>query len=378
MFIFMKLPPNRIFLFWAIIANIALALYLYKFVFSFYFFQDDWFDLNITRVTSVSDYLNFFKFRDNFIAWRPLALQNFFFLLQSIFGLNAFAYRILNFAILAFTYLLVVKAAYLFTGNKIAGLLAGGLWITSSIHFMNLAQINYNLIGTLFYTAAFIGFLKARYVFSFVLFLLALGSFELAVTWPALTAFYCWYIKETRAKTVAKKLFPYLLAAAIYMVARQIYVNPPKITEYEIAFNFDSIKAFFWYILWTFNVPEEFKKQIAKNLIIFEGIFLRDYWLLVFKSFVGVTAFVLLAAVLPFYKLVRNHRFNSQTAKLVVFGLVWFLTAISPVLLLPNHNFIMYLTLPSIGIFTAIACLLVLSKDKSLIILSVLISDNLP
>ena len=157
------------------------------------------------------------------------------------------------------------------------------------------------------------------------------------------------------------------------MVARQIYVNPPKITEYEIAFNFDSIKAFFWYILWTFNVPEEFKKQIAKNLIIFEGIFLRDYWLLVFKSFVGVTAFVLLAAVLPFYKLVRNHRFNSQTAKLVVFGLVWFLTAISPVLLLPNHNFIMYLTLPSIGIFTAIACLLVLSKDKSLIILSVLI-----
>ena len=87
------------------------AMHLFGFTLNYYFFQDDWFNFNITNINSIKDYLNFFAFRDDIIAYRPLVLQTQYFLFRSIFGLNAFALRVINFSLLFISYILVMYLA---------------------------------------------------------------------------------------------------------------------------------------------------------------------------------------------------------------------------------------------------------------------------
>lgn len=354
-----------------IVCGILLSLLLYHQLFNFYFFQDDYFNFNIVRVKNAWEFLSFFKFRDDIIAYRPISLQTYFFIMHQIFNFNAFAFRIVNFATLSMTYFLVMITSTKITQDKKIGFIAATLWITSAIHFMNIGVINYNLIGTFFWLATFIFFTKNYYLLSFIFFLITICSFEFSVTLPPVLAIYLFLQKDRTPFKILKVLFPFLAVSIIYLLLRQFYIKPPSITEYQIAFNLNSIKAFFWYLIWTFNVPEEFKKQISNHLIIFNEVFLRDYWRLVFKSFMGLFAVVLLGVIYPLLKLKKDKK--TVNYKILIFLVLWFAITISPVLLLPNHTFMMYLTLPAIAVYLIIAYLICLTKDKLLICLVVLI-----
>ncbi len=336
-------------------------------------FQDDYFNFNITHATNIYDFLNFFKFRSDIIAYRPVSLEIYFFLMSHLFGFNALIYRLFNFAFLSLTYLLIFRVVKQISLNSKVALLTSSLWILASFHFMSLGQINYNLIGTFFFmlsASLFINFMNkdkwAYYWLALIFFLLTIGSFEFAVTWPVIIGYYYIFIGSNHRHGKIKPLIPYFAITVAYILLRQVYAAVPQALEYKIAFNLDSMKAFFWYILWTFNVPEEFKKQVVSRLLIFNQQFLWEYWQLIAVSFIGAIWLSFLAIVFPVFCIFKTKL--KINIKIVLFCIIWFIAGISPVLILPNHSFMMYLTLPSIGIYFLMSYLIFASHNKWLIL----------
>jgi hypothetical protein len=150
-----------------------------------------------------------------------------------------------------------------------------------------------------------------------------------------------------------------------------LLIKVPPIIEYRMTFNLDSLKAFFWYLLWSLNIPEEFKKQIVNNLVIFNPQFFSEYWPLIAKVFTGLFLVILIGVILPILNITKKRLKIDH--KLIIFAIFWFSAGISPVLLLPNHTFSMYLTLSSIGIYFLVAYLSVNYGPKKLLVPLILI-----
>jgi len=360
-----------------------LALFLFGFTLNYYFFQDDWFNFNISNINSSYEFFDFFKYRNDIIAYRPLEIQTQYFLIRKFFGLNAFSLRVVNFSLLFISYILLIYLLRKILKNSRMALFSAALWVTSSFQFMNLGMINYHLWGTMSWLINYLIILKyintKKFIFyflSFIVYVISLGIWEFAISLPIVVSAYLFLISKYQIKNIIKLLLPFYLLSAIYIIARLIFVAHLTITEYQTTFNFDSVKAFFWYILWSFNIPEEFKKQTANNLIIFRVEFLKNFWKLVLVTFTGATLLITLGIIYPLYKTLKSK--NVVDIRLIIFFLFWFGVAIFPALLLPNHNFMMYLTLPSIAIYSIISIYIFTSNLKYLwaivLILWVLIS----
>lgn len=193
---------------------------------------------------------------------------------------------------------------------------------------------------------------------------MSLFIWENSMSFPLIAFLYVnLFNKKRNFIETIKVISPYLIITFAFLIFRQLNIAKLNVVEYEITFNMESIKALFWYILWTFNIPEEFKKQIVNNLIIFNDIFLRDFKILVIKAYTFTLLVIIFGILLPLKK-IKN--IMSIDRKIIVIAFCWFIFTIFPVLWLPNHSFIMYLTLPSIGIYLIISYLLALSKSKLL------------
>ncbi len=362
---------NKLIIFISILIPPLIALYIFFPLLFFYFFQDDWFNFNITNINNIQGYISFFKFRNDIIAYRPVGLQTFFFVYRHLFDLNALPIRIINFGLLALSYTLVMQLFFKISKSKFIGYFTGTLWIVSSIHFMNIGVINYNLLGTFFWLIIFLLYLKyietskkIFYLLSILTFVFTLGIFENVLSWPFAAGVLSLIVLKKSFKDVLKIFLPFAIISVAYLLIRQIFIAHLDIIEYETTFNVASIKTFFWYVLWAFNVPEEFKKQILHSLLVFNPIFFKEYKGLIISAFAFAVAIIMLGIIVPVVKARRAIRVKSM--KLVLYSIFWFCLTIFPVLLLPNHNFIMYLTLPLIGLCFLISYLIFLSKLKIL------------
>lgn len=364
-----------------ILITILISFVLFHSSLGYYFFQDDFYHLNISKAENFSQILHFFNFQQDNISYRPVAKLFYYYSISSIFGINPLAFRIINFILFIISYLLVIKVVEKITGKMVIGFLAATLWIFSSIHFMALVWIAaiYQIIGILFFlltTLLLFKYLEKRnlifYILTFVSFIIAIGSFEFALTWSVIMVLFYWYVRKTPFYHVIRLFLPFLILTIIYLLLRLHYSSLlPTISEYNVALNIESLKAFFWYILWSFNIPEEFKKQIVNNILVFNPLFLRDFWPLVVKTFFGAALIIIVGLLLPIYYISKEKL--KINIRLVLFSIAWFVIGISPVIILPNHTFIMYLTLASIGFYMLIAYFVILSKKMLLAILLVLI-----
>lgn len=352
---------------------------LYHSSLNYFFFSDDFFELNLSKAENIKQYSEFFKFREDIIAYRPVSLQNYFFLSSQIFGFNPVGFRIITFVLFFSSALLLIALVKKITGNIWIGFLTAFFWLTSSIHFMAITWIAaaYNITGTFFWLLTsflFLKFLKTTriifYVLSLFTFLITIGSFEFSVTWPAIFGFYYFYVLRNSFLKSLKVFSPFFALTIIYLLLRMILIKVPQIVEYQIAFNIESIKALFWYLLWTLNIPEEFKKQVVNNLIVFNSKFLLDFWPLVAKTFIGAIWIVALGIGLPVFYILKQR--SHLNIRLLTFSIFWIVAGISPVLILPNHTFTMYLTLASIGIYFLIAYLVFMSR-KTFVVIPILL-----
>ena len=359
---------------------LALIFYvlLYTKSFTYFFVQDDFFHLRISRANDVVQYLNFFKPRSDIIGYRPISIQNYFFIMKFLFGLDPFGYRVFNLIILGFTTYIIYKVMHIISKDEIASALTAFFWSTSSVHFTSVTWIsaNYTILGTFFFVLSLLLFLKYTqnkrillYVTSFLLFILSLGSFEFAFSIPIIALFYLVLGKKKPYFYTIKNLGPFFLVNIIYLIFRIFIKNNPDIEEYKMAINFELFRNLFWYVLWTFNIPEEFKKQIIDNLIIFNKRFLEDYWLLVFKTFfISLISISAVIAALIFEKFRKLLPLN-----ILLFAILWFLISILPTLFFIKHSFIYYLPLASVGLYLLLALAIISFKQFKFIVLFIAI-----
>lgn len=374
----MKLLGRYILAAWYFLAMLFVIL-IYSRALSFFFFQDDFFELNISQADNLLSYFKLFVFRGDIIAYRPISLQNYFYFSNYFFNLNPAGFRFITISILLLNSFLITKVIASITKSSKAGVITAVFWLTSSIHFMAITWIAaaYNIIGTFFFLLTTWLFLKhidskssKYYIFSLIAFLLTIGSFEFSVTWPPIFFLYSIFNRLSSANAF-KKMAPFFIISIIYLAARFLFIKIPNVTEYQLALNVDSLKAFIWYVLWSFNIPEEFKKQISHNLFIFNQTFLWQFWQLISRSVILLFWILTLTVAVPIYLGLKKNK--SLNIKLIVFFFSWFILGILPVLFLPNHTFTMYLTLSSIGIYALLAYFLVFAKSRGLIIASFLI-----
>ena len=352
------------------------SLFLYHTSLNLYFFQDDFFEINISKAQNFNDYLGFFKFRDDIVDYRPISQFNYFFLLHKIFALNPIGYRIVNFIILFLCIFLIVKVISKITKDPLIAQVTAITWALSSIHFLTITWIaagTYNIIGTFFWLLTSLFFLNhvrskklLFYNLSIISYLLTLGSFELSVSWPVVFGFYYFYTLNNPLLKSLKTFSPYIFLTLIFLSLRLLFLKIPDITEYQIILNLESVKAFLWYLLWAFNIPEEFRKQIVNNLIIFNREFIQEYWQLVAKSFIGMLWIIFLGIILPLY--LTKKRAIAIDLKILLFFLLWFSASLLPVLIIPNHAFAMYLTLAAVGLYAAVSYLIIKTGEKILVL----------
>lgn len=351
------------------------SISLYQSSLGYYFFQDDFFEIGSARASNFWEYLGFFTFRPDIIDWRPVSQLNYFFFLKKLFGLNPTEFRAVSYILYLVTAFLIAKTIGKITKDQNIGLLSASFWLISSVHFMNLTWISasYNIVGTFFFMLTsflFVKYLQSQnkvyYLLSFVTFFLSLGSFEFTVTWPILFIFYIALIVKYSTSKVLNVFSPYLIISSAYLIARLLFMRVPKIPEYTLALNLESIKALFWYLLWTFNIPEEFKKQVVNNLIILNSQFFKEFYSFILKTIFGFVLFLIVSLIFPL--LLTMKRKIYLDLELITFLIFWFLITISPVLIIPNHTFIMYLSLSSIGLYSLVAYLLLLQKNKLLVL----------
>lgn len=279
--------------------------------------------------------------------YRPLfreVLHNVYF---NLFGLNHIPFRILlmgvHFINISLVYFLIQKVfkkksltffVSLFFGISSANVatlyyIPGGI---ESSGAMALAMLSF-----IFYLKFLENGKQKIRLLSFFLFALALASHEIIIAAPLIMAAY-------KPKNLLK-LWPFfaLAAALLYIDIFKIGLSPAE-EQYRAIFDPKKIlHSFAWYAAWAFGLPEMLIDFVLPGLKINPNLmkYWGNYYTVVFFS--AALSFLILCARLFFFK------------KESLFAAVWFIAAISPVILFPAHKSGHYLifALPGFWLFIA-------------------------
>lgn len=348
---------------WVYLILIFLSSFLlfYPSIFTF-FTHDDFYLLNISEASNLTEFLAFFNPLEKFKGlgmYRPLTTQAFYFLGRMVFGLNPVPMHIISF----FTFFLLIWSIYrlfvLLTKDKKVSLFASFLYATSATHFAHLYYLaTFQEIAMALFVVLSVTFfvrfkkegLKKFKLFSLALFVLSLMSKETAIVLPFLLLATSWVMGK--GKWDIKKIFKgssvYFVVLLIYLVFRFSYGFASG-ESYIWDVSFRVINTYFWYLLWSFNLPELLVDYVGpgfrlnENLMLFWGMEMKR----IFLGFIGTV-------VVLFFGLYKKFSFS----KLYIFGFAWFLISLVPVIFLPLHKFTFYLTLPLVGIVLVLSKLL--------------------
>ena len=346
---------------------------------NYYFFQDDWFHVVISRPKDVNDFFQLFSIRTDVIGWRPISKQLFFLITDRFFNLNPFSAHVVIFSFHILNGLLLFFLVRLLFRSTLTAIITSYLYLTASFHFVALSWLSAGeyIIGAFFWFLSLLSYFvyrarnkKRYYILSFISFLLSLASTEFAVTLPIIILIieiYRDFQKPEVVKKIASSLLilvPQLLVIAIYLVLRVFIFPIPAKETYQMVFNFSVIKSLLWYFLWFLNVPEVLKYQINfPNLLFFPD---QTFWI-PFKDYVFSLFSTFLILLLAFTYLIMNN-LSRRIFSMLIVALVVFMVALSPVIFLPKHTFPNYLTIPaaSLSIFMAFCLSVALEQKKTL------------
>lgn len=319
---------------------------------SYYFFQDDWFVLNSVKNISPENYLNIFQVRNDIIYYRPLAMQSFFLLLNSLFGLNNFAFHIVSFFFFSLDVILIYSIFKELSKNKNTGLFAAFIFTTASFHFMTFSwlSLTWNFIGLTFILLALKLVLKGKQLYSYCMFILALLSTEFAIIFP----FFALALLQNQEKkfklfTHLKLILPYIVTIALYLIIRLLLIPLPTEGTYQPVIGFNIAKDYLWYMLWFLNVPELLKTHLSVTEFKIASDFRVDTN--------GLASFIpiLLTLEVTFLGLLFYKVSKRLNLKVVLSSFALFAISLAPVISLPNHSYPYYLTLASLPLIYVIA-----------------------
>lgn len=337
-----------------LILIILLGVTLFLPSINIFFISDDWFHLRISQIGNIEEFINFFSFSQtpqSAAFYRPIPTQVFFFVFNSLFGLNAVPYHIFTLFVFGLSLYLLSKLLLKLFDRKLA-LISTFIYAISVTHFSRLYFLSafQEIAMAVFLISAMLFYIdhsKKGYLGSLILYILSLASKETAVVLPALLLLIDW----EKGVLKIRKIMPFILITAAYLI---FYLNGFGFkTEGSYAWDFSPLKAvntLFWYTVWSFGGPEFLVDYVGSGLKIVPRFFeqFRE-WSVVILSFIGFT-------FLSFFSIILKNK--NIFKKEFLFGVFFFLVAILPVLFLPLHKFTLELTLPLIGFCIAVASLL--------------------
>jgi hypothetical protein len=338
-----------------------------------FYTHDDFFLLKISNAKSFSDFIGFFNLiqsPEGLGMYRPLAMQSFY-LLARLFDLNPLPLHIISFLTLFGIIYLVYLITTKLTNNVPLSLFTAFLYAVSSSHFSHLyflgvyqelAVALFILLSVYFFAKYLDGGLK-EYVLSFLFFILALLSKETAVITPVLFVLVCLYRKVLGSKQnwdkLPKAVLPMIFLLGGYLYLRFNYYGFPQGDSYVIDISPRILNTLFWYGMWSFNMPEMLVDFIGP------GFDINIAPLLTWKTYILISliSFVLIVILAGISKLIILKR-DKKLIQHVLFGILWFVITLTPVVIYPWHKFSYYLTLPLFGVVFVLASVCILSKNK--------------
>lgn len=365
-----------------LIILIAFVLYLPS-LFGFYT-NDDFFHLSISKAESFRDFLNFFnlvKGPEGLGVYRPITTHVFYFLGWKLFNLNPLGLHIVSFLMFFLVVYMVYKFTVMLTKKENIGLVSAFLYATSATHFGHFYYLaTFQEVGLvvafLFSVIYFIKFLEGEkikhHAFSIVGFILAILSKENAIVLPVVFLLIYLFLRFEKRTEMLFKQFIFSLAPFALLILGYAYMrffHYGFVTGDSYIWDFSigrTLNTLGWYTLWSFNLPEMLVDFVGPGLKFNPNLF--KFW-----SREIIPIFILFGTLIAgaFYLLIKNFKklINHKSLALLIFCAVWFVVTLSPVLFLPIHKFTFYLTVPLVGISTALAHLLIIHDKRPVTIL---------
>jgi hypothetical protein len=358
--------------FWPFGIIVAIFLALYYPIFNHYFSQEDFLFLNVVKdVKTFSDFINLFSFSDmvqkGYSFYRPFFQEGYYFLGYKIFGLNYVGYRFIAVVL----HFLCVIAVYItfkrFLKNNFISFFATLFYAVSN-----------SQIGTLFYPSGgvplsgatlflllFINiyskYLETKiillWVLAFLCFMISMVSHEIIVgvlvfSLVSLELYSMRKFSWRGIKELVLRVIPPMIVLVLYLYVDLFKIGVVFDVSYSPDFSLHKLlNTIFWYIGYAFGLPEMLVDFVGPGLNINPNLML--YWGNYFKFIIPLFLFVVITFFFSaIYLFIKNRK--AYLNPFLLFFLVWFIAALSPVLFLPWHKFLYYLNHSLIGFYGAV------------------------
>jgi hypothetical protein len=332
--------------FWPLLV-ILLSVFLFSPALGNFFSGDDWFHLNLVQIQNPQQFFNFFSFSQTAQSaafYRPISTQLFFFIFQTLFGLNPLPYYLFVLIVFGFSLYLVYLLGKRISGDEHLALWALFFYAFSATNFTRIYFLSafQEIVMIVFVLLSLLFYLKSEsmrnILLSCLFFVFALGSKETAIVLPFILLLLQWFNKKTNFR----RLLPFGIILGFYLFFRFFHFGGPVGESYLWDFSPKrAANTLFWYALWSLGAPELLVDYVSSGLRVLPR----------FYSDFPVWSFVILSSVLStvgglVWLLVRNIK---KIDRLLIFTGVFFLLGLVPVLFLPWHKFSLELALPMVG-----------------------------
>lgn len=334
------------------------AFIFWGFSLKFGFSQDDYYHLSISVARNLSDFLGFFNpASHDWIFFRPLSTQLWYFLFSTIFGISSAPFFMHLGAILLHStngFLIYSILRRHFHAKKHSALILALLYLISSIHFLSLYYIGatQEILMILFSLLAIDSHLKGSRTQAAIFFFFALLSKELAIRLIPFILVLDLVSKESLVSSL-KRIMPYASLSLIYLAIR--YLSGLTVaSEYLVSFSpGTTLATIMWYLLMTLGAPEQILRYGLSGGMIDLAQYLVDYPVLAHLNLLSIALVIVILTV----SLKKSSFFKT--------AILW-LIPLFPIIFLPTHRYAHYLDLS----FFALLIMLVQLPKKRLYLLA--------
>lgn len=332
-----------------VIGLMSLALFQFKNAFGVHFFQDDYWFLEISRITNLSGFIAFFSpFRS--YSYKPLATEVFYLVIHWI-DYNVFWAHTIMFVTFLVGVMYVYKIVLKLTNKTLLALLTSGLYL---FHFTHVFQLYWfatfqEVAMMTFLAASLYSLLTKHTIRGLLLFALALLCKETAALFPiglVLVALF-----DTK-KRISWKIIgiTFALSGVFYFIYRFSLNQVTSLENYSMSFNLRLIaNNMVWYFLWGAGLPNLMPLYMP-SLFKFPT---ADFWNLVagipalktYLTFFGI--YILLFVGSLFTLLFSDMKQRPSLIRYSIFCIAGFFIFLGPILFFP-HRWMVRLTIPLI------------------------------
>lgn len=309
-----------------------------------YYFQDDWFAFSISKSNNIWDFISFFQPRNDVIWFRPLGVQLPFYLASAFFGLNPVPFKIAVIILHFLNSFLIYKVLLYFLKKPYLSAFGAFLYLTSSSHQLLFywAAVFSFVLAAFFYFGAFLAVLKGKAKIGLILYVLGLLTNELLITLPLVLAMVSCFFK----KSVKIRNFFYFILISLFYIGFRFLFKPTASGYFFINSINQPLVTLRNFFLWSLNWPEAIQDWFLGFLHL-DPLFIRTFtpFATVFSAVTLV--FLILFLVLPLISVFSAKKWKFL--KVAVFGLLFFLVVLTPVLIFRSHAFSYYLVVPFFG-----------------------------